>query len=338
MVGRGTTEWTNVSKAVPQYLGHDQPHLPGELGFYDLRIKDNIYRQIELAKFYGIYGFSFYYYWFDGERLLDLPFNEFVNDSSIDFPFSICWANESWTKQWAGASDAPIMVQNKSEESYRAFIESCVELFTKPNYIKIGERPLFTVYRPRNVPNPQAILSYWREYVKEKLGLDLYIVASLGSAQEAEESENYLEQGYDACSEFAIGTQMSYMTKITSQKEFVCKNFEGEIYDYKDLVKEKRYLKLPNNKIFRAVAPMWDNTARKKNRSIILDGSTPDLYKQWLTDIIKETKNNTTLDDKLIFINAWNEWAEGAYLEPDLKWKYGYLEATKDAILETRSK
>ncbi len=334
--GRGTTEWTNVSKAVPQYLGHDQPHLPGELGYYDLRVKENMYRQIELAKFYGIYGFCFYFYWFDGERLLDLPFNAFVNDKSIDFPFSICWVNESWTRQWSEASDTPLIVQNASEESYKAFIESCVDLFSLPNYIRVKGCPIFTVYRPRHIPNPREVISYWRKYVKEKTGLELYIIASLGSAREERESAKYLEQGFDACSEFAIGPQLSYMKKITSTKEFVCENFEGEIYDYKDLVETKGYLKLPNHKIYRAISPMWDNTARKKNRGLILDGSTPELYKQWLFDIIQETKENHTTEDNLIFVNAWNEWAEGAYLEPDLRWKYGYLEATRDAILQAR--
>lgn len=334
--GRGSTEWTNVSKAAPQYLGHEQPHLPGELGFYDLRIKENIYRQVELAKFFGIYGFCFYFYWFDGERLLDLPFNEFISDETIDFPFSICWVNESWTRQWSEASDVPLIVQNPSVESYKAFIKSCTDIFKAPNYIKIGNRPILTVYRPHHIPHAKDVIAYWREYVKDQTGLDLYLIASIGSEQQAAESSKYLEDGFNACSEFAIGPQLPYMKKITSSKEFVCRNFEGEIYDYKDLVKNKGYFKLPNNKIYRAISPMWDNTARKKNRGLILDGSTPDLYKQWLKDIIKETKSNTTLDDKLIFINAWNEWAEGAYLEPDLKWKYGYLEATKDAILESR--
>lgn len=120
--GRGSTEWTNITKFYPQYVGQYQPRLPGELGFYDLRIKDNIYRQIELAHFYGIYGFSFYYYWFDGERLLDLPFNVFINHKTIHFPFNICWVNETWTKQWEGSSNVPLMVQNKSSDSYKKFI------------------------------------------------------------------------------------------------------------------------------------------------------------------------------------------------------------------------
>lgn len=333
--GRGSTEWTNVSKSFPQYLGHYQPRFPGELGHYDLRVKDTIYRQIELAKFYGVYGFCFYYYWFDGVRLLDLPFNEFVNDKNIDFPFSICWCNESWTKQWEGASNTPLITQNTSVESYMSFIESCIDLFTHKNYIKIKGKPIITIYKPHNVPEPQKVIAYWKKCVKEKTGLDLYIIACFDRNSASDE---YLDMGFDSCTEFAPGPYRPLMKNITKEKKYLCDTFMGEVYDYKDFVIKKKYFQLKRKNLYRAVTPMWDNTPRRKNKGTIYDGSTPDLYKQWLRDIIIETKDNSTIDDKIIFINAWNEWAEGAYLEPDLKWKYGYLEATKDAILESRDR
>ncbi len=335
--GRGSTEWTNVSKSFPQYLGQYQPRLPGELGHYDLRIIDNMYRQIELAKFYGIYGFCFYYYWFDGVRLLDLPFNNFVNDSSIDFPFSICWCNESWTKQWEGASDVPLIVQNSSIESYKSFIKSCTDLFVHKNYIKINNRPILTIYRPHKIPKPTEVISYWKKYVKDKTGLDLYVIASISTAAEDDYFADYLAMGFDACSEFAPGPHQFLMNNITKEKKFVCDTFNGAVYDYREFVLSKKYYRLKRSNLYRAVTPMWDNTPRRRNKGMIFDGSTPNLYKQWLSDIILETNKNTTIDDKIILINAWNEWAEGAYLEPDLKWKYGYLEATRDAIMEARS-
>ena len=335
--GRGSTEWTNITKSYPQYVGQYQPRLPGELGFYDLRIMDNIYRQIELARFYGIYGFSFYFYWFDGERLLDLPFNEFINDKTIHFPFNICWVNETWTKQWEGSSNVPLMIQNKSIDSYKKFIKSCVEIFTHDNYIRINGKPVLTVYRPLDVPHPQEVLEYWRRYVYKNTGLELYIIGDIRSDKAEDYSADYKALGFDAAAEFAPGPQMRLMNVITERKQFVCDKFLGKVYDYKDFVENKRYFQLKKKGLYRALSPLWDNTARKKNRGLILDGSTPDLYKQWLIDIIRETKMNDTIDDRIIFINAWNEWAEGAYLEPDLKWKYGYLEATRDAILEARS-
>ena len=332
--GRGSTEWTNVGKTFPQYIGQYQPRFPGELGYYDLRIMDNIYRQIELAKIYGIYGFCFYYYWFDGERLLGLPFNNFINDKTIDFPFSICWVNESWTKQWSGTSATPLIVQSDTVESYKAFIKSCTQIFTKKNYIKVNNKPVLTVYHPLAVPNPDEVLTYWREYSKKEIGVDLYIIAVVSS--KLDYMNNYEKLGFDACSEFALGPQRDVMQDITETKQFVCDVFRGHVYDYAGFVKDKGYFTLKRDNCYRAISPMWDNTSRRKNNSTVFDGATPQLYKQWLIDIIKETKANQTIVDKFIFINAWNEWAEGAYLEPDLKWQYGYLEATKNAILESR--
>ena len=332
--GKGSTEWTNVTKSVPQYLGQYQPRLPGELGFYDLRIQENIYRQIELAKIHGIYGFCFYYYWFDGVRLLDLPFDNFVNDIGINFPFCISWINESWTKQWSGDSNLPLMEVVKTTESYKSFIESCYKLFEKDNYIKVDGKPVLLIYKPLDIPGAEEVISYWRSYVKEKLGMDLYLIATIN--KQGILKEGFKVEGFDAVSEFAPGPQLEYMEDVTKHKQYICGSFYGKVYDYKKLIEDKAYFKVKGNKLYRAVSPMWDNTARKMNKGLILDGATPELYKTWLKDIIVETKNNNDLDDNIIFINAWNEWAEGTYLEPDLKWQYKYLEATKDAILVAR--
>lgn len=332
--GRGSTEWTNTSKSYPQYIGQYQPRLPGELGFYDLRIQDNIKRQIELANFYGIYGFCFYYYWFDGERVLDLPLDNFAKDDSINFPFSLCWVNESWTRQWSGASDATLIKQPKDVESYKKFINSCLFYFKRENYIKINGKLLLTIYRPEEIPNVKEILLYWRNEIRRLLGKELYLVAAFRDAKLYD--YDFLSEGWDASTEFSPGPQRSAMKNITQSKSFVCDIFQGTIYDYKEFVTNKKYLKYGDKKIYRAICPMFDNTPRRANRALVLDGATPDLFRRWLEDIIDETKENIKLDDKIIFINAWNEWAEGAYLEPDLKWKYGYLESIRDAIINRR--
>ena len=332
--GRGSTEWTNVSKAAPQYVGQYQPRFPGELGYYDLRIQDNIYRQIELAKIYGIYGFCFYYYWFDGIRLLDLPFDNYVNDANINFPFFICWVNESWTKQWSSSSNTPLIVQNKSVDSYKNFIKSCYGLFLKKNYMKIEDKVILNIYKPLDIPNPAEVIDYWRNFIFKELNMELYIIGVVTSFQNY--SIDYKNIGFDSIAEFAPGAISHLFKDITKSKEFVCDSFYGKVYDYEEFVNNKKFSNNQLNKLYRAVIPMWDNTARKSNKGMIFDGATPELYKHWLKDIIIETKNNKNLDDNIIFINAWNEWAEGAYLEPDLRWQYGYLEATRDAILETR--
>lgn len=332
--GKGSTEWTNVSKTIPQYIGHYQPRLPGELGYYDLRIQDNIYRQIELAKIYGIYGFCFYYYWFDGIRLLDLPFENFINDKAIDFPFCICWVNESWTKQWSGASNTPLIEISKDINSNKRFIKQIYKLFINRNYIRIDNKPVLIIYKIENIPSLEEVIGYWRSFVKEQIGVDIYIIG-IYNKNYIKNKQNLLSK-FDAFSEFAPGPQIEYMNDITNEKSYVCKKFYGKVYDYKEFVNNKKYFHIKYQKLYRAITPMWDNTSRRGDKGLILDGATPELYKQWLKDIIIETKNNKNLDDNVIFINAWNEWAEGAYLEPDLKWKYGYLEATKDAIIESR--
>lgn len=162
----------------------------------------------------------------------------------------------------------------------------------------------------------------------------MYIIACIGYKEDYQ--ADYLKMGFDAVNEFAPGPYIKYFKDITEKKKFVCDEFYGKIYDYEDFVSNKKYFLKEKKKLFKAVTPMWDNTARKINKGMILDGASPELYKKWLKDIILFTKTNKTIDDDIVFINAWNEWAEGAYLEPDLKWQYGYLEATKEAIIETR--
>ena len=334
--GKGSTEWTNTTKAKPQYIGHNQPRLPGELGFYDLRLQSNIYRQVELARYYGIYGFCFYYYWFDGERLLDLPLDRFVNDESIDFPFSLCWCNEDWSRQWSGSSNTTLISQSRTEESYRRLIHSCLPYFSKRNYIRIDGRPVFTVYKPDEIPNPKATLTYWRQVVQDTLGETLYVIASIGIAKQYE--TDYVALGFDAVSEFSPGPQLAALKEISQSKDFVCDVWQGTLYDYAQFVREKGYLKHSGKRLFRAVTPGFDNTARRASRAMVTDGTTPELYATWLADVAVETLENASLDDKLIFINAWNDWAEGAYLEPDLQWQYGYLEATAAALREVRKR
>src|SRR6266496_639108 len=330
--GRGVTEWSNVSRAVPQYVGHYQPRLPGELGYYDLRLTEVIARQIELAQMHGIYGFAYYYYWFDGVRLLDKPLNAFLHDSSLDFPFCLCWANESWTRRFDGNSGEVIMQQGESTESYQAFIESVKPYFSDKRYIRVGDRPVLIIYRPSLIPNCSDVLAYWRAYCqKESLG-NPYLIG----VKENTFDGDLLALGFDVQSEFHPGTLFRYSKNITDKIPFIRNNFRGVVLDYADLVLNKKYLKFQAEKLHRAVMPMWDNTPRRNNTAMIYQGSSPELYKQWLKDILKETRTNHQLDASFIFINAWNEWGESAYLEPDRRYGYAYLRATRDAIEETR--
>jgi hypothetical protein len=330
--GRGITEWHNVAKAVPQYVGHYQPRLPGELGSYDLRLTENIARQIELAKSHGIHGFAYYYYWFDGRRLLDKPLDMFLNHPELDFPFCLCWANESWTRRFDGTSGEVIMYQNESVESYKSFIESVKPYAADKRYIRVDGRPVLIVYRPSFVPECAEVLAHWRSYCQQEGLGDPYIIG----VKENTFDGDLLALGFDAQSEFHPGTVFRYCRNITNEISFMRDDFGGIVLDYVDLVKNKQYFKFQAKKLHRAIMPMWDNTPRRNNTPMIFEGASPALYKEWLIDILREARNSKELDAPFIFVNAWNEWGECAYLEPDRKYGYAFLRATREAIEETR--
>ncbi len=330
--GKGVTEWNNVSRAVPQYVGHYQPRLPGELGYYDLRLEENIARQIELAKMYGLYGFSFYFYWFDGKRLLDKPLDMFLRNKSLDFPFCLCWANESWTRRFDGSCGEVLMKQSETVESYVAFIESVLPYMRDQRYIRVAGRPVLTVYRPSFIPDCANTLLAWRRQCKASGIGDIYIIGVKEHTWEAD----LLKLGFDAQSEFHPGTLFKHCEDISSTIDFARPDFGGMVLDYRDIVQNKKYFNHDHAKLYRAVMPMWDNTARRDNKGMIFEGSSPELYKSWLKDICREARKRPDLDDTFVFINAWNEWGEGAYLEPDRKYGYAYLEATRRAIEESR--
>ena len=336
--GKGSTEWTNVSKSVPQYIGHYQPRLPGELGYYDLRIDENIERQVELAKIYGIYGFCYYYYWFDGKRLLDVPLDKFLNNRNLKFPYCICWVNESWSRQWFGNSNECLIEQRKNVDSYRNFIKDSVKYLKNDNYITINGKKVLIVYKIYDIPDIENTINYWREYVYKNYGYELYLIGIMYRDYKKYKKDNFINKGFDALSEFSIPSHLDLFKDIRSEKTFVCNEFLGNIFSYPEFVKNKKFFSERIDKLYRAVTPMWDNTARKVNKGHILDGSTPELYQEWLENIIKENKQRTDLDDNIVFINAWNEWAEGAYLEPDRYWGYAYLQATRNAIENNRNK
>lgn len=331
--GKGVTEWNNVCRAKPQFVGHPQPRLPGELGFYDLRLKENMLRQIELAKNYGVYGFSFYYYWFDGARLLERPLDLFMNNPDIDFPFALCWANESWTRRFDGTCGEILMKQSDSIESYQAFINSVIDYMKDPRYIKVAEKPLLTVYRPSFIPDCKNVIQYWRNKCIEAGIGEIHIVG----VKEHTWDHDLLELGFDAQTEFHPGTLFKHCSDITHTIKFVQPKFEGMVLDYEDIVVNKKYFKYNYNRLYRAVMPMWDNTARRDNKGMIFHKSSPKLYQNWLQDVITEANERTDIEDNLIFINAWNEWGEGAYLEPDREYGYAFLQATRDAVESSRA-
>ena len=324
--GPGFTEWTNVTKAVPQFMGHYQPHLPGELGFYDLRLPDVQRRQVELAQRYGIYGFCFYYYWFHGKRLLEHPLNQFMGDSQIDFPFSICWANENWTRRWDGLENDILIAQEHSPESDLAFIEDAAKIFEHPNYIRINGRPILIVYKISQLPDPSQTANRWKEYFHAKGIAEPYLIAA--------QTFGFLDPrkiGFDAAVEFP--PHGSPFEVITNSFQILNPSYEGMIFSYKRTAEHFGSLRMPEYKLFKTVFPSWDNEPRKTGRGHVFANSSPSLYRDWLQKAALATIKNAPPEEQLIFINAWNEWGEGAHLEPDRKYGYAYLQATADAAL-----
>lgn len=336
--GKGFTEWTNVTKAIPQYIGHYQPKLPGELGFYDLRVPEVQKRQVELARQYGIHGFCFHFYWFNGRTVLEKPLEQFLSNRESDFPFCINWANENWTRRWDGLDKDILLEQKYSSEDDVAFIEYISKYLKDERYIKINSKPLLIVYRPSLLPDPKATAKRWREWCGNN-GIGEIFLALTHSFEHIKpgkiEHVNPSEIGFDAAIEFAPNTFP--LRDITNQFDMVNNKYAGRIGDYTSALELAKEYKKPPYKKFRGICPAWDNEARRTGRGFTLANSSPDAYREWLKIICDYTLKNFAAEEKLIFVNAWNEWAEGAYLEPDRRYGYAYLQATADALLEINS-
>jgi O-antigen biosynthesis protein len=325
--GKGFTEWTNVSKAVPQFVGHYQPRLPGELSFYDLRVPEVMKRQIELAKNYGVHGFCFHYYWFTGrKRLLERPLNQFLADASLDFPFCICWANENWTRRWDGSETEILMEQRHEPQDDLQFIEDLAPYLEDPRYIRVNGRPLIIVYRANILPEPRNTAKVWRDYCTANGIADPWLVAAqpfgIGDPR---------PYGFDAAVEFPPHNLLD--VGPSTNLEFLNPAFEGKVYSYEKVVEKRAAFSWPEYPLYKTIVPSWDNEARRPGRGTIFQGAMPSLYKRWFAALSHKTDERYQSDEeKLVFINAWNEWAEGAYLEPDRRFGYGYLQATREVL------
>lgn len=335
--GRGFTEWDNVTKAKPQYVGHHQPQLPIDVGFYDLSHDDVMYRQIELARQYGIYGFCFHYYWFGkNKRLLEKPIFNWLKNKELDFPFCLCWANENWSTLWDGGDKNIIMKQEMKPDTYSDFLDDILPFLKDKRYICINGKPMLTVYRPTLFTNEEFVRFIDGLQQKAKAaGFEhgLYII-STNATLKRENMIDAKQWHVDAISEFpphCIPRLPKIKGTIVNTRAKMARRKMGEF------IQRKEYEFDYGQKVFRGVFPSWDNTARKiYSGAQVYDGVTPDLYMQWLSDSIAYTQKHMSVEEQFVFINAWNEWAEGAHLEPDKKYGYAYLAATRKALEQNR--
>lgn len=318
--GKGFTEWTNVTKARPLFDGHDQPHLPTDFGFYDLRVQDTRHDQIRVAKQFGIDGFCYHYYWFSGTRLLNRPLDDMLADPESDMPFCLCWANENWTRRWDAAEHEILIAQRYLADDDLNFIKGLVPFFSDSRYIRIDGKPFLIVYRPQHLPDAKKTASVWRDYCRT-IGIgEIHLCAALTHG-----NEDYIQFGFDCGVEFPPHNMQC--KNVAEQVPFY-EPFRGNIVEYEAVAKsyiERRYN--PGD-VHRSVFPSWDNTPRTANRAVIVLGGSPANYEYWLAESVKKTRLDFPGSERFVFINAWNEWAEGCHLEPDRKYGTQFLEAT----------
>lgn len=324
--GKGFTEWANVSKATAHFVGHYQPRLPADLGFYDLRLKEIQMEQIKLAKKYGISGFCYHHYWFGGMKLLDTPFKRVMEDPDLDFPFCLCWANENWSKRWDGGENEIIIAQNHSPEDDINFIKDIEKALKDPRYIRINGKALLILYRPELLPDPSATAKRWREYAKESGIGELYLLSATTFG-----FEDYKSINFDGLVQFPPHSINA--TEISGTLKWLNPEFCGHVFDYQSISTNAINSIKKNLNTFPCVMMAWDNVARKNEQGHVFHNCSPEKYKKWLRKSFEYVLKTDGTED-MVFINAWNEWAEGTYLEPDKKYGYSYLNATANVIRE----
>jgi len=326
--GAGFTEWRNVTRALPQFEGHAQPRLPGELGFYDLRQPEVMRRQMELAKEYGIGAFCTYFYWFAGKTLLEAPLRHWLTHPELDLPICLCWANENWSRRWDGRASDVLIGQQHSAEDDLAFISHAADYLRDPRYLRVDGKPMLLVYRPGLLPSPQETAARWRTWCREH-GIGEIHLAYVQSFDRVDPGSI----GFDAAVEFPPNNVS--LSPITATQQLINPAFAGEVLDWRQLAGNAMSATTPAFPLYPGVNPGWDNEPRRSGRGRVLAHASPRGYRDWLRHAV-DVAAKRGLQAPMVFINAWNEWAEGAVLEPDARLGYAWLESTRDALLPPR--
>ena len=332
--GRGFTEWHNVGSGFPMFDGHLQPRRPTTLGYYDLRLQDAVNAQFDLARRYGIDGFCYYYYWFEGRRVLNRPLDELASGRTGPFPFCICWANEDWTRSWDGSTGEVLLAQNHSPEGDFAFIEDIAPLLKNPNYIRVEGRPMVLVYRADKLATPKATIARWREWCRDQGIGELHLCAV-----QSFRFHDPRPLGFDAAVEFPPHCPWDrypdppYL-KVLDDLPNRVPGFDGVVYDYQAFAKAAMARPREPFTLHRTAMVAWDNTARRGKRAAVYHGFTTQTFRKWM--LANAHRAAIEQSDAVCFVNAWNEWAEGSVMEPDVHFGHEILELTRDVSRQVR--
>jgi lipopolysaccharide biosynthesis protein len=332
--GRGFTEWTNTAKAKPMFRGHYQPHIPADLGFYDLRVAETRIAQAELAREYGVEAFCYYHYWFAGKRILERPFDEVLKTKKPDFPFCLCWANASWTGIWHGCPNRTLIEQTypgyEDHERHLAFL---LEAFHDARYVTVDGKPLFLIYWPSEIPEVDKVMEFWREKA-ERSGLKgLYLVGYTWDGSWVPE-----KHGFDGAMVERLPPRRPGCSRRNKPFEWLVTQYKiktgkPSVYSYEKVLPELLSDNHSSGREYPCVIPNWDNTPRSGKNGLVLHGSTPELFRIHVKKALKIVEHLRP-DHRLIFVKSWNEWAEGNHLEPDLRFGRAYLRVLREEILE----
>lgn len=335
--GKGFTEWSNTAKAVPLFKGHYQPHVPSDLGFYDLRLPEAREAQADMARDYGVEGFCYYHYWFAGKEILERPFSEVLSSGKPDFPFCLCWANQTWSGIWHGEPKRVLIEQTyPGEADHTEHFYHLLPAFSDSRYVRVNGKPLFVVFRPYDIPDVRRVMDLWRE-LAAKSGLDgLYLVGIRSHPCDWDP----VVDGFDAMATSGLPAPRPWVSRRTPfnwlKRKIEILAGRPTVYGYEELIPAllpRRRTGVVNHP---TVIPNWDNTPRSSLNGIVLHGSTPDLFRIHFRQALEYIAEEPS-DGNILFIKSWNEWAEGNHLEPDLRFGTGYLEVIREECNRVRT-
>jgi lipopolysaccharide biosynthesis protein len=322
--GVGFTEWTNVTKTLPRYIGHYQPKLPGDLGFYNLSNVDVLRHQADLSRRAGIYGFCIHDYWFSGKKVLDTPLKLILENPDIDLRFCLNWANESWSRRWDGSENDILLLQRYDSDDDVNYANSILSAVKDPRYICIDGRPLIMIYRPGIIPEVTRFVERWRSFFINNGAGDPYLVMP-----QAFGDNDPRKFGLDAAAGFPPHNGGLDIRNDRNFVKLLDPLYEGMVASFESLAEVHKSNRPNEFPFFPGVCPGWDNEARKIGRGLSFYGADPATYGNWLAAAADQAKAARVADERIVFINAWNEWAEGAYLEPDRHFGFAYLAETR---------